>query len=127
MGEDETCPHISILLKPLAEGLSEQNKQLQGASLISMAKVFVVVTKNSEQHVEAVERIAVRLLKLWKTPSFLARACLLQTLSIFLDSWTNPMEKLIGECAIVAYEGAKNKDWTVRKAALHLSSSISRC
>ena len=66
---------------------------------------------------EVVAKVAVKLSKLWKAPSCLAKASLLQALCSVFTHWGERLQDKLDCAIVVAADGVEDSDFSVRRSA----------
>nr|XP_043621139.1 microtubule-associated protein TORTIFOLIA1 isoform X2 [Erigeron canadensis] len=104
---------VTLFVRPLFEGLNDQNKVVQAGSAMCLAKM---VEMASDPPVSAFQKLCGRICKYLNNPNFLAKAALLHVVSSLSQvgaispQFLEPLLQSIHDCL-------SNSDWATRKAA----------
>ncbi|KAF3634816.1 Microtubule-associated protein TORTIFOLIA1 [Capsicum annuum] len=116
-GEGE---NVGLFVKPLFEGMNENNKTVQSGAALCMAKM---VECTSDTPVSAFQKMCTRICKYLNSPNFMAKASLLPVVSSLSQVGAiapqnlEPLLQAIHECL-------GNTDWATRKAAADTLSAL---
>ncbi|KAK9057047.1 hypothetical protein SSX86_024413 [Deinandra increscens subsp. villosa] len=104
---------VLLFVKPLFEGLNDQNKGVQAGSAMCMAKM---VEMASDPPILAFQKMCGRICKYLNNPNFLAKAAVLQVVSSLSQVGAISPQGLESLLQSI-HDCLTNSDWAARKAA----------
>ncbi|RDY06174.1 TORTIFOLIA1-like protein 2, partial [Mucuna pruriens] len=103
-----------VLVRPVFEALGEQNKHVQSASALCLARI---IDNTHHPPLSLLHKMLTRTLKLLKNPHFMAKPALLDLTRSIIQAGGAPTQNILSAAIASIQDALKQSDWTTRKAA----------
>ncbi|XP_047171096.1 TORTIFOLIA1-like protein 2 [Vigna umbellata] len=103
-----------LLVKPIFEALGEQNRHVQSASALCLARI---IHNTHHPPLSLLHKMLLRTLKLLKNPHFMAKPALLDLTKTLIQAGGAPTQNILSAAIGSIQDALKHSDWTTRKAA----------
>ncbi|CAJ1951643.1 unnamed protein product [Sphenostylis stenocarpa] len=103
-----------LLVRPIFEALGEQNKHVQSASALCLARI---IHNTPNPPLSLLHKMLIRTLKLLKNPHFMAKPALLDLTRTIIQAGGAPTQNILSAAIGSIQDALKQSDWTTRKAA----------
>ncbi|TKY44489.1 Microtubule-associated protein TORTIFOLIA1 [Spatholobus suberectus] len=103
-----------VLVRPIFEALGEQNKHVQSASALCLARI---IDNTHHPPLSLLHKMLTRTLKLLKSPHFMAKPALLELTRSIIQAGGAQTQNILSAAIATIQDALKHSDWTTRKAA----------
>nr|KYP61354.1 Microtubule-associated protein TORTIFOLIA1 [Cajanus cajan] len=103
-----------VLVRPIFESLGEQNKHVQSASALCLARI---IDNTHHPPLSLLHKMLTRTLKLLKNPHFMPKPALLDLTRSIIQAGGAPTQNILSAAISSIQDALKHSDWTTRKAA----------
>ncbi|KAL9324743.1 hypothetical protein ACSQ67_009600 [Phaseolus vulgaris] len=103
-----------LLVRPIFEALGEQNRHVQSASALCLARI---IHNTRHPPLSLLHKLLLRTLKFLKNPHFMAKPALLDLTKTLIQAGGAPTQNILSAAIGSIQDALKHSDWTTRKAA----------